>query len=292
MIDIEKILFHMNMDVNAFFWYFYDYGLSILMVFIFVELLRLAFDWASGRPAQWDSKLATLLLIGVLGVNWNGVSHLFWNITMDVAKLIYGEFPSVSNIFTKTMGYAEDASGLSILLDTISKGPVGLVNAIVAAFASLFLIIIFIVIDVYIIATFFCYCLLLASGLGFFPFLLSSEFRNIAVQWFNNVFVFFFQIICLAIVLRFIGSLQDIGLCSYEKAREGLNSFYNIYQMLLLPLVAIGLILIIPRFVRSLIPAGGMSETTVLAPVMTGATFGFYGGLRGASMVRGRGGGK
>ena len=282
----------MRMDVHNFFWYFYDYGLSILVVFIFVELLRLAFDWASGRPAQWDSKLVTLLLIGVLGVNWGRVEHFFWYITLDVAKLIYSQFPDVSNIFLKTMGYAEDASVLSIIGDIISEGPMGLVNVIVAGFSTLFVIIIFIIIDVYIIATFFCYCLLLASGLGFFPFLLSSEFKNIAIQWFNNLFVFFFQIICIAIVLRFIGSLQDIGIGSFENLREGLNSFHNIYQMLLLPLVAIGLILVIPRFVRSLIPAGGMSETTVLAPVMTGATFGFYGGLRGASLIRGRGGHK
>lgn len=195
MVDLEKILFAMRMDVNAFFWYFYDYGLALLFVFIFVELIKLAFDLASGRPANWDSKLVTLLLIGVLGVNWGRVDHLFWNFAIDLAKLVYAEFPDISDIFKNKLGLSEDASVLSIIGDILSDGITGIVNVIVAAFATLILVIIFIIIDVYIIATFFCYCLLLSSGLCFFPFLLSSDFKNIALQWFNNVFVFFNVII-------------------------------------------------------------------------------------------------
>ena len=93
------------------------------------------------------------------------------------------------------------------------------------------------------------------------------------MQWVHHFFVYLIQILLYLVILKIIPQLIKLSKWYYEKMVEKVNFCY-MYDLMIIPLLCVGLILMVPLFVRGLIPSGIHSETSFLSPISTAAGVG------------------
>lgn len=246
-------------------------GMSIFVMLIAIEFIKAAIDATSGRGFHIDKILYLYLFMAVFYAAFPFLQEALKQYAYDGCRLIYEKFgdksfivkPSTAVYSASIQAYLVAPFGAIIQAYKIALTLLIFVFAfLVATFAS-------IVIDIVILSSFLTFEIVIASAPFFIPFFMSGETKHIGRQWMNNVLMCLLQLTMISIVLKMIEELNKFAYEYYFENLAGkLTIPGDIYMILFIPLLGLGLVWQAIRFSTMLFPpSGGFVGTAIGAPI-------------------------
>ena len=251
-------------------------GLSIFVMLMAVEFIKAAIDATSGRGFHIDKILYLYLFMAVLYMFLPELQAVLKKYAYEGCRQIYADFGGKSlpvkpaSLFYG-MSHKMHMTGMGggiLALFASAK------NVLVLLFSLLIALIVAIVIDILIISTFLSFEIIIAAAPFFIPFFMSGETKHIGRQWMNNILMALMQLVMLSVVLEMIAKLNEFAVTYYSEHTIGKGVVKDLYTILFIPLLGLGLTWQALNITKSLFPpSGGFVGTAVGAPVAAAAGY-------------------
>lgn len=298
-IDIIKIVNLVWHYAQPFFEFFQALGLTLLGLIIVVELLKSAWDLATGSGWHFSRTLLHMLVLGVILSTYVVICKELWVFggLQTVAAVNEGgrsfDF-AVGDIGRDSLKTLE-ALVMSFSVQNMSNswmGPIAMVGPplLKTAFAvilfpivGIMLVLINIVVYLIIFGHFIGFLVLLLSGFVFIPFMLSSDLRQIFITWLNSLIVYlvtFLSFRLAVMICAFLNSYQRR--IFVEEFLQNSEAAY-VFTLLFIPLAQLLVMWKVPAMVRSIIGYGAGAGGGEFAAGGAGLTGGL---LYGAARLR------
>jgi type IV secretory pathway VirB6-like protein len=245
-------------------------GMAFFLMFIAVEFIKAAIEATSGRGFTIDKILYLYLFMAVFYWVFPALQSVLKDYAYEGCSYIYEEFggltmpikPSWKMFITLFKTCMTDVVGLLL-------APFTLVAIIfVLAFSFFVGLLAMIAMDIIVISAFLSFEIIIAAAPFFIPFFMSGEFSHIGKQWVNNILMCLMQLVLLAIVLKLVNEINAFASDYFIKQVIGKHFFWDMYTVLFIPLLGLGLTWQSLNLTKMLFPpSGGFVGTAVGAPI-------------------------
>ena len=298
-IDIIKIVNLVWYYAQPFFEFFQALGLSMLGLIIVIELIKSAWDLATGSGWHFSRTLLHMIVLGVILSTYVVICKELWIFgglqtiaaVNDGGKTFDFTVADIGRDSLKTL----EALIMSFTVQNMSSSWMGPLSIIGPAFlkmafavilfpiVGILLILINIVVYLIIFGHFIGFLVLLLSGFVFIPFLLSSDLRQVFITWLNNLIVYIVTFLSFRLAITICAFLNSYQRHIFVEEFLRNSEAAYVFTLLFIPLAQLLVMWKVPSMVRSIIGYGGGAGGGEFAAGGAGLTGGL---LYGASRVR------
>jgi len=254
-------------------------GLAFLLLFIALEFIKGGIDATSGRGFTLDKTLYLYLFLAVVYSLYPQLQAELKTYGYRFCEYIYKNFGHLNVSVTPTLKIFQYlwAAYLANPFKTLLLLPVTILGSVlIFILAVLVAILSMIATDIVVLTAFLGFEFTLACVPFFIPFFMSGEMNHIAKQWVNNILMYCVEFPLIALVLRLVERLnEEVVNEVFLEDFIGKNQILDIYVVIFIPLLGLGMIWQAVAISKMLFPPSGgfISSSSIGAPVVAATAY-------------------